>query len=369
MRVVLLGRADGVHLQRWAEALASRGIDLTIVTQHRPHGWLPPPGVEMHVLRFRGGFGYFANALRLRRILGTVRPELLNVHYASGYGTMAAIAGYRPTVLSVYGSDVFDFPDRSPVAARLIRWNLGRAQRIASTSHVMAAQVRRLLPQVGTIDITPFGVDSGRFRPEPGGRSEDDVTIGTVKVLAAKYGIDVLIRAFARLTGDEELLATIGPRRLRLVLVGDGPQRTALERLAADLGVADRTRFVGRVSHDEVPTWLNGFDVFVAASRLDSESFGVAVIEASSCELPVVVSDAGGLPEVVRDGITGIVVPRENVDALTEALRRLVLDADQRSAMGAAGRTFVRQEFEWDSCVDRMLACYASTIEDAARRS
>ena len=92
-------------------------------------------------------------------------------------------------------------------------------------------------------------------------------------------------------------------------------------------------------------------------------TFGVAVIEAGACALPVVVSDAGGLPEVVRDGETGLVVPREDVPALQAALKRLVLDEALRRRIGRAGREHVAREYAWEVCVDRMMACYEATLE------
>jgi glycosyltransferase involved in cell wall biosynthesis len=362
--VVLLGPANDVHTQRWTEALAERRLWVTLATQHPATDWKAPAGVSVRVLPARGRLGYFANALALRRLVHGVRPDVVNAHYASGYGTTAAIVGYRPTVLSVWGSDVYDFPYQGPVAARLIRWNIGRATRVASTSEAMAAQVRRLLPSVGDIAITPFGVDTSTFRPRADRRDTAFITIGTVRRLADKYGIDLLIRAVARLRADAGLAADGVSERLRLLIVGDGPDRASLEGLAAEVGIRDCTRFVGHASHHDVPDWLNRMDVFVASSRHDSESFGVAVIEASSCEVPVVVSDVGGLPEVVNHMTTGLVVPREDEAAIATALKALVQDPALRSRMGAAGRARVEERYEWRRCVDTMLDCYRSVFVD-----
>jgi glycosyltransferase involved in cell wall biosynthesis len=135
-----------------------------------------------------------------------------------------------------------------------------------------------------------------------------------------------------------------------------------LQSLAAELGIAERAHFAGAVPHAEVPAWLHRFDLYAAPSRLDSESFGVAVIEAGACGLPVVVSDAGGLPEVVLHERTGLVVPREDVAALQAALTRLVLDASLRARLGACGRTHVAQSYAWPRCVERMEAVYERTI-------
>ena len=358
MRIALLGPANSIHLQRWAAALVARGHAVSVVSQQRVERSLLPTRAEVCWLPQEGQLGYFSNALALRRHLSLWRPDLLNVHYASGYGTTGALSGFRPTLLSVWGSDVYDFPHESAVKGWLVRKVLRRATAVASTSRAMAEQVRRLTPERRNIAITPFGVDLARFpvRPSSGG----PLSIGIVKSLAPKYGVDLLLRAFAGLCADAEVRAA--QPACRLLIVGDGPQRGELLQLAAQLSVGERTQFVGAVAHNEVPHWLHQFDIYAAPSRLDSESFGVAVIEAGACGLPVVVSDVGGLPEVVVAGETGLVVPRNDVPALQAALKRLVLDAGLRERLGAAGRAHVEREYEWGHCVDLMERCYADTI-------
>ena len=359
-RVALLGPANSIHLQRWAAALAQRGHALCVISQHRCERELLPASAEVVWLPHGGSPGYFRNALPLRRALMQWRPELLNAHYASGYGTTMALCGFRPTLLSVWGSDVYDFPYQSRFKGRLLRWNLRRATAIASTSHAMAQQVRRLTPERGQIAVTPFGVDLARFAPYASKRVRGRLTIGIVKSLAPKYGVDLLLRAFAGLMQDADVRAL--PDDCRLLIVGDGPQRAALEALARELGIEPRTEFAGAVAHADVPSWLNRLDIYAAPSRLDSESFGVAVIEASACALPVVVSDVGGLPEVVRDEETGLVVPRNDVPALQVALKRLMIDAALRDHLGRCGRAQMEREYEWGHCVDLMERCYAGTV-------
>ncbi len=356
--IALLGAANSIHLQRWAEGLAAAGWRISVYSQHPCGPWTPPNGVQCHELSWRGGIGYLFNAWRLRRLLARHRPDLLHVHYASGYGVLGTLSGYQPRLVSVWGMDVYEFPARSVFHRSLIRWVLGSAKATASTSRVMAEQVRRIMGKKGlrAIEITPFGVDLQRFamRP-PSARSE--VVIGTVKTLAHKYGIDTLIKAFARLQGD----ANAGPR-LRLRIVGAGPQAAQLRQLADSLGLSEHVDWVGAVQHDRVCAELHQLDIYVAVSRDDSESFGVAAIEASACGVPVVVSDAGGLPEVVRDGITGDVVPRDDPTALAAALRRLIDDEPRRERYGAAGRAWVSAEYEWQACVTRMSAWYDSQL-------
>ena len=363
MRVALLAPASVVHTQRWVSGLSARGIDVLLLTQHPAAEWQVPARARLRLLPFRGEKGYFLNVLAARRALGEFAPDLVNSHYASGYGTLATLAARRPHLMSVWGSDVYDFPYQSALAGRLIRFNLRRADGIASTSHVMAAQVSRLVRPPGKIHITPFGVECEQFVPRKANKVEGLVTVGTVKTLADKYGVDLLIDAFAQLVRDNDAALNGVRGGLRLLLVGDGPQRTDLEAQVDALGMRSIVTFAGRVLHSDVPAWLKRLDVYVAASRLDSESFGVAVIEASSCGLPVVVSDVGGLPEVVQHGVTGLVVPRDDSAALCAALKRLVLDDGLRAAMGRAGRALVQREYEWERCVDKMVDCYDWVVQ------
>ena len=368
LRVALLAPANSIHLQRWAAALVARGHAVSVVSQHRVERALLPARADVHWLPHAGQLGYFSNVFALRRHLSLWRPSLLNVHYASGYGTTGALAGFRPTLLSVWGSDVYDFPYESAFKGVLLRWVLRRATAVASTSRAMADQVRRLTPERHEVAVTPFGVDLGRFSAQPSQRDPAQpkpLNIGIVKSLAPKYGVDLLLRAFAGLCVDPEVRSA--HPHCRLLIVGDGPQREDLVQLAAQLGIAERTQFIGAVAHTDVPRWLNQLDIYAAPSRLDSESFGVAVIEAGACGLPVVVSDAGGLPEVVVDGATGLVVPRDDVPALQAALKRLVLDAVLRERLGRQGRVHVEREYEWGRCVDRMERWYAETMASAAR--
>lgn len=366
MRLALLAKRHSIHSVRWANALAERGYEVHFFSAER-QGEPVAPSVTVHFLPVAPPLGFYANAPALRRLLRRIGPDLMNAHFASGYGTLARLSGFRPTVLSVWGSDVFDFPRKSPLHARLIAANLRSADAVTSTSEVMARQTRSLAA-LRAVTVVPFGIDTERFacRPQYHRSEKTTVTIGTVKTLAPKYGIDTLLRAFAllkqRLESEQDGLAA----QLRLLVVGGGPSAAELTGLAASLGIKELTTFAGQIDHTEVPSRLSELDVYVALSRLDSESFGVAVLEASAMCLPVVVSDAGGLPEVVTAGVTGLVVPRDDPGAAAESLYRLVLDPALRRSMGAAGRQHVLDNYTWSASVDRMEDVYRSVLASRA---
>ena len=341
-----------------------------VISQH-PLNEPFAPGVNVYLFPFRGALGYFTMVPGVRRLLKRLRPDIVNAHYASGYGTTARLVGYRPWVLSVWGSDVYDFPYKSPLHRWLVQKNIMGADAVASTSHCMAEQTRNIACAVGTIAITPFGVDMEQFQgaiPVSQAQPERWV-IGTVKTMADKYGIDTLIQAFALLLGKLQQSDAALAAQLQLRLVGGGPQTYALQQLAAQLGVINQVEFVGQVPYAQVPYALASFDIYVALSRLDSESFGVAIIEAGAAARPVVVSDAGGLPEVTIQGVTGIVVPRDNPQAAADAIDILLRDENLRLRMAAAAQQHVAQNYSWSVCVTTMLRMYGQTVKTFEART
>ena len=229
----------------------------------------------------------------------------------------------------------------------------------------MAQYTRNLTSCDGNkISVIPFGIDCNIFSPSPSLRDENYITIGTVKTLAFKYGIDTLIRAFTILHANLEHTQPEIASKLRLIIVGGRPesgkidQTDFLKQLCFDLNIQKQVIFAGQVSHEAVPLWLNRFDIYAALSRDNSESFGVAILEASACEIPVVVSDVGGLPEVVDAGKTGFVVPHEDPKSAAKALEQLILDEDLRRKMGKAGRKRVLDQYQWKDNLSTMENLY-----------
>lgn len=361
LRIVLLSAASSIHTVRWANGLSDAGHEVHVITQHAPCDPFVP-AVTVHTFPFRGVLGYFLMAPAVRRLLKQLQPDIVNAHYASGYGTTARLVNVRPFVLSVWGSDVYDFPYKTPVHKWMVRKNIMAADAIASTSHCMAEQTRDIAPAVVNVHITPFGVDMNTYTHiEALKPNNDKLVIGTVKTMADAYGIDTLIEAFALL--DKKLMSILPElaKKLQLRLVGGGPQAEELKKLANKLGVTEKTNFIGRVPHQEVPNELVKLDIYVALSR--RESFGVAIIEAGAARRPVVVSDAGGLPEVTLDNKTGLVVPRENPQAAADAIEQLVLNPELRLQVGEAGKQHVNENYSWDACIKIMEQVFEQTIK------
>lgn len=350
MKICLLAARNSIHTVRWANALAQRSHEVHLISMHTGGDPLDPR-VVVHRLFSSPPWGYYLNRFQLRSLLMTIRPSVLHAHYASGYGTLARLCGWHPYILSVWGSDIYEYPYQSQFNLRTIRKNLGAADCVLSTSRAMAAQVSLVSPETHVHRVTPFGVDCDVFYPSHGHDIGQPICIGTVKGLNHYYGIDTLLRAFALL---HEMCPSANV--WRGCIYGGGPLEGDLRTLCGGLGLSCIVEMRGAIPHAQVPETLRNIQVFCALSR--QESFGVSVLEASSCGVPVVVTDIGGLPEVVRDKETGILVPPEDPLAAATAIYSLVQDADIRTEMGLRGAAFVRSHYAWGHSVDLMLSIY-----------
>ena len=295
---------------------------------------------------------YTKNHRQLSRLFQQQKPDVLYAHYATGYGTLARKSKFQPTVLAVWGSDVYDFPFKSPVHAWLLRKNLKFPKVIFSTSHAMAERTKAFTKT--PIVITPFGVDVSVFAPK-GEQSLNKIKIGYLKTVSEIYGIEDLLRGFALLLEKNKNPA------LELAVYGDGDLLPAMKELAGDLEIENQVVFHGRIPHEQAPRVLNTMDVLCVPSH--RESFGVNAVEGMACGVPCVVTTADGLQEVTKDGVTGITVDCHSPQALCNALEILVSDAHLRQKMGQAGRQRVCENYNWDN----NITIIENALEKAAK--
>ena len=143
MRVVLLAGANSIHTIRWANGLKAAGLDVYLISQH-PLMHQLNEGIHYYELPNRGVLGYFLIVSQVKKLLLDIKPDIVNAHYASGYGTTARLVNYHPYVLSVWGSDIYLFPKKSFIHHWLVKKNLLAADAIASTSHCMDLETNKL---------------------------------------------------------------------------------------------------------------------------------------------------------------------------------------------------------------------------------
>ena len=366
MRLLLLSDPNSPHTIKWAKSLAKNGIEIIIfgigdltVDDYKGIANIKVQTLNQIITRNEGSLSklkYLKALPLIKQIIKNFKPDIIHAHYATSYGLLGALGNFSPFILSVWGSDVFSFPNKSLLHKAILKYALKKADKILSTSHVMAKETKKYTNK--NIEVIPFGIDTEQFKPENTKEElfqKDDIVIGTIKTLEGKYGIKYLIHAFKVVSDKYSNLP------LKLLIVGGGSLEKELKNLVKKLDIEDKTTFTGKIPFNEVSKYHNMLSVSVSVS--DSESFGVAVVEASSCAKPVVVSNIGGLPEVVEDGITGYVVPPRNPEKTAKAIEKLILDKDLRVTIGNSGRNRVNKMYNWNNNVNQMINIYKEVIK------
>jgi glycosyltransferase involved in cell wall biosynthesis len=347
MKILFLAHSGSPHTQKWVRHFVQRGDEVHVASLVDE----PIEGATIHPFRRPTGtrLDYFLNIGLVRRLVKELKPDILHAHYATSYGFLGAKTGFHPFVISVWGSDILDFPNNY-FKRKWLKSTLSKADNITAAGKYLAEATERLLQADKKVVLIPFGVDLEVFQPRLSKQNKDTV-IGATKSFEPVYGLEYLIRAFAKLKNP----------RLKLLLVGDGSLRGKFEKLAANLKIADRVELAGQVAPKEIPSYLQRMDILANPSL--RESFGVSVLEAQACEIPVVVSNVGGLPEVMVDGVAGFLVAPGNADALARKIGLLASDEELRRRMGKAGREFVKKKYDWNENAKIMERLYDSLVK------
>jgi len=310
-------------------------------------------GFEVRAVPMRSALDVAAVA-RLKRALSAARVDLAHLHtgratwlggLAARWAGVAAITTrrqekrLRPSARTrlVYRGLVRRAVAISPAVARCLRE--GGVEHVVTIPSAVDAAA--LVPARPRAEVrAALGLDPEAF------------TVLTLASLVWRKGVDLLLDASAR-----------AARPLVLLVAGEGPERAALERRAAELGLGERVRFLG--ARDDKAELLAAADVFALASR--AEGLGVAALEAMACARPVVCTRVGGLAEAVIDGRTGLVVAPEDAEALAEALRRLHDDRALAARLGAEGPRRVAEGFRAEQMVAAYETLYAEVLEEPRR--
>ncbi|MCX6149037.1 MAG: glycosyltransferase [Ignavibacteriales bacterium] len=368
-RLLIISDPTSYHTIKWVKSLAKFNFEILIfgLSKHQPEIYEGLDNINVVSMEFNdeiftksdGAFSkiiYLKSLKKLKQVIIKFKPDILHSHYATSYGLLGALTGFHPYIISVWGSDVYEFPHKSFLHKLLLKWIFFRADKILSTSHVMGKEIKNYSKR--EIEVIPFGIDVEKFKPMEVNSyfNKNDIVVGTIKALEEIYGIEHLIRAF-KIVKDRcpEL-------PLKLLLVGKGSMESSYRELITKLNLDNCTMFTGYINPDDIPIYHNMIDIFVAVSL--KESFGVSILEASACEKIVLVSDVGGLTEIVENNVTGLIVPAANVQKIAYALQSIILHRDLSIRLGKNGRERVLAKYNLNETVELMKNMYKKLIAE-----
>jgi L-malate glycosyltransferase len=288
----------------------------------------------------------------LKRAIRDFQPDVLHAHYATSYGMVGALAGFHPFIISSWGTDVMKFPQKNFLNKKILQYNFKKADVLCATSNTIKEFINQVTDK--PVEVIPFGVDVNVFKPKPVDSlfSGTDFVIGSIKPMERLYNIDILVRAFAKLSEKYH--------NMKLILIGNGREEENLKDMCSANKIRDKVIFTGRINFSEISNYFNMLDVLVNISYY--ESFGVSVVEGMACEKPVVVTNVGGLKEIVENDTFGSLVEPGDVDGTAAAIERYYLDKELCSRVGKAARAKVIEKYNWENNLDQMVEVYQKIV-------
>jgi L-malate glycosyltransferase len=372
MRLLILSDTAAPHTRRWARWFALRGHDVHVVSfnPRKLRGY--EPAVVHSVWK-----PVFGNRLidrivkapiilaRLRGLLRRRAIEVVHAHSAGGYAWTAMASGFRPYVVTPWGTDLLVHAQRS----RINRWLTGLALRQASLVTTDGFHFVNILRGFGVAEgrilVHTFGTDVLHFcaGPDEGERQRLDIGCGPViistRTLNPVHDLESFVRALPKI---HERFPDA-----RFVIVGDGTDRARLERVTKELGMGALTRFTGMVEEDRMRRLLRASDVYVSTSKMDA-GLAASTAEAMAIGLPVVQTDNSDNAHWTPDGEGGYLVANSDPAALADAVCRLLGDVEGRRKMGERNRRVIVGEYNIDTEMLRIETEYEKLLREAEHR-
>lgn len=376
MRLAFIADPLSIHTQRWLAFFAGRGHEVHLLDL-RAAGRAPAPplpGVAVHEIpkgpklplpRGQGLLYYPFAAVRARRIVRRLRPQLLHAHYISEHAWVAALSGFRPLVLTAWGGDVL--AEQGAFDRRIQRiltpFAIRSAALLTADADPLAAALDRYRRPATPVLMIRFGADRALFHPEIDSsalRRSLDLGAGPV-VLSSRsfqpvYRIETIVRAWPAVAARRP-----DARLLLKSYFADPAYAAMLRHLADDLGVGEAVRFAGATDYAELPAYYNLAAVTVSVPA--SDGLPATALEALACGSALVVSDLPWTRGVITHEWNGLLMPSGDPAALAAALLRLLDDAALRERLAANGLAFSAAHGDWDHEMRKMEQAYVELVQ------
>ena len=360
MKICFLAEASSVHSRKWVEYFAQKGHKVYWIS-------LTPPtrgNIEkIKLYRFKGNLLF--NAMRIKKLIKEIAPDILHSHYAGRDGFIGALSGFHPFVLTVWGSDIL-FAAKSRIKGPFVKFSLNKANLITCDAEHMKKAMTQLGVPAAKIKIVHFGIETEKF--SPGVKNEKLIeglglsgykTVISLRNLDPIYDLESLIKSIPLILKEMP--------KTKFVIAGIGSQEKMLKELAHSLKVLEMIHFVGRIPNDEMPKYLRTADIYVSTSLSDA-GIAASTAEAMACGLPVVITDSGENREWVSNGENGFVVPIKNPKLLAEKIIYLLKDEDRRVKFGKFSREIIKKRNDYYREMSGMEDIYNELIKNDERK-
>jgi glycosyltransferase involved in cell wall biosynthesis len=366
LRLAYLSIGRHIHTERWLTWFARRGHEVHLLTVQPG----PIPGVTVHDITTAHGpkpLRYWKSLGRVKEILKVLDPDLLHTHFLTGYGYWGHFSGRKPHMLTVWGDDVYVTPFQSPLKNWLARQVLRGADYLTGDSADIIEACLKLGARRETSEVVQWGVDFARFNPDAAGPVRDNlgipatspVVLSTRSFTQAYYNIDTIV--------DSIPLVQQSFPEVVYIIAGNEGSDEAIRARAREKGVEGACRFVGRIPHADLPSFLNSSHVYLTVPSVDATA--VSLLEAMATGTAVIASDLPSATEWIRDGESGRVVKPRDVEGLARVTVELLADGNLRRRLGQRAVELVRAGADHDRNMARVETIYRDLVAGRTPKS
>lgn len=359
MKIAYLSTGTNVYDRRFLKKMIERGYEAYLISYYHEQIDVKIEGVQVlhylyhDVVRFNRLSGLQV-AFHLRKVLRSIKPDILHTGYVQHHGYYGALTGFHPTLLMPWGSDILIEPGKSYYKRMVTKFTIKKADIITCDCQVVKDRIIELTGYPSEkIVIFPWGIDLNTFQPKRSMARERLGWDGKKILIMTRqfepiYGIEYFIEALPAII--KQFPDT------KVIFVGSGPLEGEYRERIKNLGLKEYVLFTGWVNETEMADYLNASDIYVSTSLSDGAS--CSLLEAMACGLPVVVSDVPANEEWVENVVNGYIVPRKDSARFAERIVELLNNDSLREHMGQHNLEIAQKRANWDKNFDILEGIY-----------
>ena len=365
-RICYIGNAASIHTQRWINYFAGRGWHVSLITWHMPNeNNIINKNIRIYRVFFPPHYIFrYGCLLEIALMLKNIKPDILHAHYLGHFGIIAGLYGkifrFKPIVLSAWGSDILY--DAKGFKKILIKLSMEIADLITCDGINSKEAMVKLGMSPSKIRIIYHGVDTDLFSPDKRDRkligdlfgNEDFPAVVCARALNSRGGIETFIKSIPIILSEFP--------DTKFLIIGDGVDKKRLMKLARFMGLCNSLKFLGYISHEDLPRFLASSDIYVSPSLLDG-GVAVATLDAMSCSVAPIVTDVGDNKMWIKDAKNGFVVDINRPDLIADRVICLLKNGKMRDNFGSACRCAIIEKQDYYKNMEVMENLYLELME------
>lgn len=356
MKICFLGDGNSIHIRRWLDSFHDRGHEVHLITFSK---------VELkHIIVHKIGdvdiningsnWKYMFSIMQIKKLLRKINPDIVNAHFVTSYGFLAALAGARLLVVSAWGTDILVTPRRNKIYKAITKYALNKAKLVTSDSDFMSEAINKL---TNTAVLTvPMGVESSLCF-EDRKESNDEIKILSLRTVNKNSNIDVIVKAFSKLVASNE------DNRFKLIITNDGPEMENIKALVKELNLENSVIIKGFVSRDKLIELLYSSHIHITVPNSDSTS--VTLLEAMASGIITIASDIPANREWIKHNESGLIAENIDAESIRVCMEYAMNDSEFKQKAAGLSREVILKRAIWSQNMQLVEQKYLKLIKNS----